>query len=201
MFFSKVFFNLFVAFFLSSCFYFVSPARKAKKALKQKDCARAIKFLMIAEGDLKRLAWQGAKVCESLSARQAVLFYEYLIKREEILEKRIFFKEKAAQLYFEELKNYEKALELYSFLKNSPTKKNEFFSFRAALCFFELKKWDMSLKELNRIIKEKPRFKSFSPYWEAEKMFLKARVFLMQKKQGQAEKMFLKIQKNHPAFF
>ena len=192
-----------MGFFLSSCFYFVSPARKAKKALKEKDCARAVKFLMTAEEDLKKIAEKGVKVCGALSLKNTVLFYEYLIKREESEEKRNILKEKSAQLYFEDLKNYEKALELYSFLKTANLKKREFFSFRSALCFFELKKWDMSLKELKSLITEKPDFPVPFQYRvpKADKMFLKARVLLMREKPEQAEKVFRKIQKNYPLYF
>ena len=179
---------------LTGCFYFVSPLRKAEKALKIKDCETTWKFFMESKEKPLIFAKKAAPLCAIQSPQIGAWFYDHLslkIKKEE--EGRVF-KIKSAEIYFKQLRNFEKALERYSDLakKGSPKAIQE-ARFYKALCFFELGKWDASLKEINKLLKT-----SIAPQ---QLLFLKARVFLMQKKYLQAETIFRKIQKEHPVFF
>ena len=142
---------------LTSCFYFVSPVRKMEKALKQGACQQARRlFSSIQEPENKklRLAEKAAKTCLPLSKTEAIWFYQYLSKREQKPKKRMLFKKELARIYFEEVKNYEAAIELYSFLKKkalSPSERQD-YSFRIALAYFEIGKWPASLKQVESLL-------------------------------------------------
>ena len=199
---------LFLSFFMGACFYFTDPMRKAEKALNQADCRQAKEFFILTQQKEIVFARKAAEKCATLSIENAVWFYDYLSHREETIEKRVLAREKLANIYFEEIKNYEKAVELYSLLRTQVhlSYKKLFYSFRIAFSFFELGKWQASLKELSSLEgKLKKKNTSLRPmdssYSIGNVAFLKARVFLMQKKYKRAEEIFRKIQKNQPGYF
>ena len=193
---------------MGACFYFTDPMRKAEKALDQEDCRQAKEFFILAPQKEIVFVRKAAQKCVTLSLKEAIWFYDYLSYREETLEKRILARERLAHIYFEEIKDYEKAIELYSFLRvqvNLPYKKL-FYSFRIAFSFFELGKWQASLKELSHLERElKKKSVSLHPVNSSYSIrnvdFLKARVFLMQKRYKKSEEIFRKIQKNQPEYF
>ena len=206
----KVFFLLLSFFFLVSCFYFVSPFRKVERALKRGDCQQARELFMLVERKKLFLAEKSAQVCRTRSVKEAVWFYEYLMERVEELEKRKKIQKTLAEIYFEQLKDYEKAIEMYSFLREGKEKKKsekEFYSFRIALSYFEMGKWTMSLKEVNSLIAQEKKEHKAPPASHpkalslADQMFLKARILLMQKQYSLAEQAFREIQKTAPAYF
>lgn len=193
---------------MGACFYFTDPMRKAEKALSKADCHQAKKLFILAQQKEIDFARRAAKKCAVLSIEDAVWFYEYLSNKEETKKKRILIKEKLAGIYFEEIKNYEKTIEVYSFLKRKahlPYKKL-FYSFRIATAFFELGKWQASLKELSLLERELEEKSSLprpidSIYSIGNVDFLRARIFLMQKRYKSAEEIFRRIQKSQPAYF
>ena len=193
-------FFLFV--FVSGCFYFISPIRKAQRSLMKGDCEQAQKFFLMASHKKLKFAEKAAEFCLSKSTITAVWFYTYLSEREEDRKKRLLLKEKLAELYFKELKLYEKAIELYSFLSTQgfSEEKGRLYFFRIALAYFEMGKWEMSLKKINLLI-EKNREKNIKDSNMVKELFLKARIFLMQKKYMEAEGAFQKIQKVDPVYF
>jgi len=183
----------------SGCFYFFSPLRKANKALNEKNCQKAREFFSLSttKNTKKKLTFarKATKTCSLLSLEETIWFYNYLFKTEKSLLQKLFFKEKLANLYFDQLKNYEKALEGYHLLKNlsvQPEKKF-FYSFRIALAYFDLKKLRESLKETDIALNLKPN--------NLEVYFLKARIFLMQAKYEEAKKILRYIQKTDLDFF
>ena len=190
-----------LSFFLTGCFYFISPLRKAEKALKIKDCETAWKFFMESKEKPLNFAQKAAPICAVQQPQVGAWFYDHLSfqtkaegQTNKAQQKTRAFKEKSAKIYFEQLRDFEKALERYSSLaEKGPLEAVRRARFSKALCFFELGKWKASLKEINTLLKTSPA--------PQEVLFLKARVFLMQKKYLQAEKMFKKIQKEHPVFF
>lgn len=194
---------------MGSCFYFTDPMKKAERALHRGSCHQAKEFFILAAQKEMVFARKAAKVCTTLSIENAIWFYDYLSYKEETLERRVSAREKLASIYFEEIKNYEKTIELYSFLKTQAhlSYKKLFYSFRIAVSFFELGKWQASLTELSfldREIKDKG-FSSLpsvdSGYSIGNVDFLKARIFLMQKRYEKSEEAFRKIQKNQPDYF
>ena len=208
-----------VGIFISGCFYFTSPMRKAEKALEKGDCKQAQNFFLSAQNKKWKFAKKAAELCLSKFPAEAGWFYYYLSEREVDIEKRLLFKEKQAKIYFEKLKNYEKAIELYSFLRslNLSGTKRQSYSFHIALSYFEMGKWEASLKEILLLttdvkkvgIFENPSFhkavsppagKGVIPFAE-NIAFLKARVFLMQEKYKEAEQIFRKIQQTNPVYF
>ena len=199
---------LFLSCFMGACFYFTDPMRKAEKALDQKDCRRAKEFFILAPQKEIVFVRKAAQKCATLSLKEAIWFYDYLSYKEETLEKRVLAREQLAHIYFEEIKDYEKAIELYSFLRAQVelSYKRLFYSFRIAFSFFELGKWQASLTELSRLEGELKKKRAVlrpvnSGYSIRNIDFLKARVFLMQKRYEQAEEIFRKIQKNQPEYF
>ena len=105
-----------------------------------------------------------------------------------------------ARIYFEEVKNYEAAIELYSFLKNQGVSESErqFYSFRIALAYFEVGKWSASLKQVEEILSTID--KNEDKEW-INKLFLKARILLVQEQYKEAEQVFKRIQQANPVFF
>ncbi len=204
---NKVFLKVVVLVFFCfspGCFYFISPIRKAEKALERGDCKQARKMFSQAVNKDRVVAEKAARLCVSKSIEEAVWFYDYLSKREEDKEKRLSLKEKLAGLYFENLEDYEKAVELYSFLRNQEvsSEKKQNYSFRIARSYFELRKWDMSLKEVDALTAQeeiKNTKKSFR--FKINKIFLKARILLMQEKYSAAEEVFRSIQRTAPDYF
>ena len=189
---------------LTNCFYFISSVRKMEKALERGECRQAkLLFSSIEENQSKkiRLAKKAAEKCLYASKRkEAIWFYQYLSKRENSKEKRLLFKKKLAQIYFEEVKNYEKAIELYSFLMKQDTLdlEKQLYSFRIAVAFFEMGKWEASLRQVEVILSSTKEGKDRG--W-VNRMFLKGRILLMQEKYKAAEAVFKKIQQIDPVFF
>ncbi len=198
-------------FFSSSCFYFISPLRRAEKALKKVQCEKARKFFTLAPEKSLKFAEKAAKICRRKSPEDSLWFYQYLSLREKDKKRRWMFEEIQAGIFFEDMKNYEKSLETYFFLKeqNLSKTKNHFYSFRIALSYFETGKWEMSLKEVNILLNKLlvgrknllQNQKSNSQEFLMKALFLKARILLMQEKYELAEKEFGKIQKIAPGFF
>ena len=192
---------------MGACFYFTDPMRKAKKALKNNNCHQAKEFFILSQNKEIAFARKAAGKCSSISITTSVWFYRYLSNSEEDEKKRNRAREKLADIYFEELKNYEKAIELYSFLKAQMdvSPKKLFYSFRMAVSFFELGKWPASLKEISLLegkVKNEASLKDSGFFIEKGNVdFLKARIFLMQRKYKKAETMFRKIQKTQPLYF
>ncbi|MDE0518646.1 MAG: hypothetical protein OXH36_03695 [Bdellovibrionales bacterium] len=186
--------------FLTGCFYFTSPVRKMEKALKKKECHQARLAFLSIEGreDKKRLlAKKAAKVCLPISKKQAVWFYQYLSERAQKKAQRLGFKKKMAKIYFEEIKDYEAAVKIYSFLQSqdvSPLEKQK-YSFRVAQAYFEMGKWLASLKQVDKMLYQT----------EGEKkqnvLFLKGRILLMQERYKEAEDAFTSLQRSAPDFF
>lgn len=212
-------------FFFSSCFYIISPLRRAEKALKKGQCEQARRFFTLVQDESLKFAEKAAKSCRQKAFKESLWFYQYLSLREKDKKRRRMFEETLAELYFEDMKNYEKSLETYFFLREQSLSetKNRFYSFRIALSYFESGKWTMSLKEVNmllsELLEEKKNFrqaqknnswKNKNSLKEKEKllktflvkaMFLKARILLMQEKYKLAEKEFRKIQQTDLKFF
>lgn len=195
----------FLLFVLNGCFYFIDPMRKAEKALKKGDCEQAKKIFVSSSKKKLAFAKKAGHFCLSKSPQEAVWFYYYLSEREE--EKKAYLlKEKVANIYFETLKDYEKAIEIYSFLKSQKIskKKEDFYIYRMALSFFELGKFSSSLSLLH---KQAISFTSIRKtpiayevlYWD--KKFLIGRSLLMRKKYVEAEKIFQEIQYSNPLYF
>ena len=198
-----------LTFFLTNCFYISSPFRKAKKALEKKDCLKALSYFskIYTETKKLKLAKKAGPLCAIEHPLQAKAFYEYLSVIEQDTIKRLSFKQTLADIYFK-LKNYEKSIEVYSFLKkqkNIVESKKERFSFQIALAYFELKKWPACLKELEKLINPQSKGGVTSSLVEqslkADILFLKARAFLMWKKYSLAETTFLALKKAHPIYF
>ena len=190
----------FLLFFLTSaCFYFTDPIKRAEKALGKGDCRQAKHFFLLAGGDGKsEFAEEAAKACVSHSTKEAVFFYDYLSKREKNMTKRVLIKEALAEVYFTNQQNYEKAIEEYFFLKGrkESMEKKYFYSFRIALSYFEMGKWEMSLKETEMLVSMGLKKES-----RLAALFLLGRVLLMQEKYAEAGKVFKKIQQADPVYF
>ena len=184
-------------FFLPGCFYFISPIRKAEKALKKGNCEQAREFFIESRKKNMKFAEKAGKLCQHKNLRETLWFYQYLSLREQDEKKSLNFKETLADLYFKEVRDYERALEVYFSLreKSSSTSKKWFYSFRMALSYYEMGKWEMSLKEIEGLLKQsvsKERIKV---------LFLKARTLLMQKKYKKAEAEFRQIKEKDFKFF
>ena len=216
---------------LSGCFYFMSDMRRAEKALEKGDCREAKQFFLLSQDQHKKKSFsrKAAKQCLFLSTKEAVWFYDYLSRREEKTE-RLLIQAKMAKLYFEELKNYEKAIEIFSFLKNQniSEKKKQDYSFYIALSYFEMGKWEESLnyldsEERKKTLRSEKKNSLLSFEFEKEglsvsilreedqglfilrensrRIFLKARIFLMQKKYKEAEQLFQYIKQRDSVYF
>lgn len=189
-------------FTFSSCFYFLSPLKKAQQALKNKDCGEAKKFFKMAQTLNPDLAFvrKAAALCETLSLKEALWFYKINLKYAPSQEEKIQILEKTAKIYFYKTRDYEQALGLYFSLKElsrESLKKAE-YSLSLARAYFELKKWDLALKEITQAKNlQDSGFLAFQP----EFLFLKARVFLMKKDYEKAKNLFYTIQKQSPVFF
>lgn len=194
----KTGFGCFLLLLMSACFYFTDPMRKAEKALGQEKCKQAKHFFLLAQSKKLKFARKAARICLPKFAEEAIWFYDYLSMREESPEKRLLIKEQLADIYLNKLKNYEKAIEVYSFLKSQSTSidKKQLYSFRMALSYFEMGKWEMSLKEVGSL-----SFTQINNENLVRKLFLKARVLLMQERYTEAEKVFRRIQQVSPDYF
>ena len=181
-----------------NCFYFTDPLRKAKKALKKEDCKKSREFLSYSQKEDLEFALKAAQICENESILESAWFYKYLSEREKIKEKRYFFKEKLAEIYFEKLKDYEEAFSLWFFLREQTPQidKKLLYSYKIANCFFEMQKWKESLLEINKYLKI-----STDSSFHKNFLFLKGRVLLMQKQFEQSAQIFRHIQIQYPQFF
>ena len=194
-----------LTFFLTNCFYISSPYRKAKNALEKKDCPKVLSYFgkLYTEKQKLKVAKKAGPLCAKKHPLQAKTFYEYLSVIEQDIVKTLTFKKALADLYFK-LKEYEKAIEVYSFLKqqkNIVESKKEQFSFQIALSYFELKKWPACLKELKNLLKRGVTSPKTEQSLKPAILFLKARAFLMWKKYSLAETTFLELKKTHPIYF
>ena len=193
-------------FFLSGCFYFISDLQKAGRALKEGACEKAwTLFSLATESPPKKLlfAQKAGEKCFTRAPAVSALFYDYLFKRALEKSQKILYAEKQADICFEITQKYEQALALYSFLKKQAglsRKKKQFYAFRMALSYFELGKWNRSLKEVESLLKSAHPLFPVTPNRE-EKLFLQARIFLMQRDYERAEQVLQEIQKTYPAFF
>ena len=192
----------FFLFILNGCFYFIDPVRKANKALKNGDCVQARKIFFSSSRKTLDFAEKAASFCLSKSPQSAVWFYHYLSEKKE--EKQAFlWKEKTADIYFEILRDYEKAIEIYSVLKDQEisNKKKDFYVYRMAFCFFELGKFSAALSLLNKTVPSFLENSSHSSkmYWDNQ--FLIGRTLLMQNKYREAKRIFQEIQYNNPSYF
>lgn len=190
---------------LSGCFYFINPMRQAEKALNKGDCEQARKIFLSTPKKKLVFAKKAGDFCLSKSPQSTVWFYHYLSEREE-KEKAYLLREKIANIYFEILKDYEKAIETYSILKKQSIskEKKDFYVYRMALSFFELGKFPATLSALSKqggypvpATGQAPF--SYKNHWD--KKFLIARTFLMQKKYTDAERIFQEIQYSNPLYF
>ena len=184
---------------MSSCFYFTDPMRKAEKALQKGNCKQVKRFFLLVQNDKKmKFAEKAAKACVSKSIKEAIWFYDYLSEREKDIGKRISIKEHLADLYFKKERAYEKAIEEYSFLKKQDVSegKRGLYSFHIALSYFESGKWEMSLKETEKLLSLQLDGKNL-----LNALFLKARTLLMQEKYIEAEKAFRQIQQVDSVYF
>ena len=183
----------------TSCFYFTDSLRKARKALKQGDCEKTRKFLAASQKTDLDFALKAAKFCEKKSTVQGVWFYKYLSERAETKKKRIFFTEKLAALYSEGMKDYESAFSLWFFLRDQTQQVNKklSYSYKIALGFFEMQKWEESFLEINKSLKRVNIESELHKYF----LFLKGRVLLMQGQFNPAEQVFRQISRQYPQFF
>ena len=189
----------FLFFSMSACFYFTDPIRRAQKALGKGNCKQAKHFFLLADREGRReFAGKAAKACVSRFTAEAVFFYDYLFKQEKNMAKRVLIKEDLADVYFTNQQNYEKAIEEYFFLKGQDVsmKKKHLYSFRIALSYFEMGKWEMSLKETEKLVSMPLKKESL-----LETLFLSGRVLLMQEKYAEAGKLFKKIRQVDPVYF
>ena len=172
--------------------------RKAEKALRQGNCKQAKQLFILAQNKKLKVARKAAGICLSQFTEEAVWFYDYLSLREESAEKKLLIKEKLADIYVNKVKNHEKAIELYSFLKsqNSSGDKKQFYSFRIALSYFEKGKWEASLKEVESLLLNRISDKNL-----IEALFLKARIFLMQERHLDSQRVFRRIQQKDSVYF
>lgn len=193
-----------------NCFYFTDSLRKAKKALKRGDCEKTRHFLNSSQKTDLVFALKAAEFCEKKSIVDGVWFYKYLSEREKTKEKRFFFKEKLADIYSEELRDYESAFSLWFFLRDQTQQadKKLSYSYKIAHGFFEMQKWEESLLEINKSLNKtslefselrapQPLVNKLHKYF----LFLKGRVLLMQEQFGQAEQVFRQIKMQYPQFF
>ena len=190
--------------FLSNCFYFVDSMRKAETALKKGDCEKARNFFLSSPNKKLKFARKAGNLCLSSSPKTAVWFYQYLSEREDI-NKALSYKKKIADIYFEILKNYEKAIEAYSFLndQNLSQKEKNFYVYRRAFSYFELGKFSASLSLLGKRTSSAAfswRVSSSDRiYWDYK--FLMGRAFLMLEQYMEAEQIFQEIQQKNPLYF
>ena len=199
LFFFKKTYLFSIFFIMSACFYFTDSLRKAEKSLQDGDCKQAKHLFLLAQSDKKvEFAEKAAKACVSKFTTEAIFFYEYLSKREKKKEKRVLVKEFLASIYFQKQRDYERAIEEYSFLKKQrvSVKKKHFYSFRIALSYFEMGKWEMSLKEIEELLSIQLNKKDL-----LNTLFLLARGLLMQEKYVEAGGVFEKIRQVDPAYF
>lgn len=184
---------------MNGCFYFTDPLRKAEKALQRGHCEQAKHFFLpVKDSKKKKFAEKAAKMCASKNVKVTIWFYMYLSERGIKEHERLSFKEHLADIYFTKQRSYEKAIEEYSFLEKQKVsnKKKYLYSFRIALSFFELGKWEMSLKEVEKLLSMSLEEKDF-----LVALFLKARILLMQKRYAETRKVFKKIQRVDNLFF
>ena len=190
--------------FFPSCFYFLSPLAKANRALLKGDCEKLFTlFVLIEENKQKRqLAQKAGGRCLKNFPQISAEFYSYLSERQENKAQRIKFKEKLAHIYFKRLKSYEKALEVFFYLKQQKPNKGVYV-FYIAQIFFEMKNWEASLRSLEPLLKGRPKTAPFdlSPITFPEVLFLKARNLLLQQKYSSAESLLQTIKKDHASFF
>ena len=190
----------FFLFTLNRCFYFMDPVRKAKKALKKKECEKTWEiFSSLSEKDIL-FAEKAGEECLSQSPKTAVLFYYYLSKSLSDPARAFLMKEKTADIYFEVLKNYGQALEFYSVLmaERVSDEKKALYTYRMAFCYFELGKFSDSLSLLFSP-PSRPALILDEMYWN--KKFLIGRNFLMLGKYPSAQKVFQEIQNKNPLYF
>ena len=189
---------------LSNCFYFVDSMRKAETALKKGDCEKARKFFISSPNKKLKFAKKAGNFCLSSSPKTAVWFYHYLSERENI-NKIFSYKKKIADIYFEILKDYEKAIEAYSFLsdQNLSKKERNFYVYRMAFSYFELGKFSVALSLLNKGTSSSAFDWQISSsdriYWDNK--FLMGRAFLMLEQYVEAEQIFQEIQQKNPLYF
>ena len=184
-------------FSLSSCFYITSPVRRAQKALKEKDCNKALGFFQEIKNKKQKLkiARKAPPLCLNTTPAVSLWFYNYLSEWEQTKKQKLFFKKKAGDLAFETVKNYEQALMAYSFLKQQAILESDknFYSFRMAFSYFERGKWSATLKTL------KPLLTNQSFHKKA--LFLKARTLLLKEEYQNAKTTFQTIRKLYPLYF
>ena len=190
--------------FLSSCSYWGAPVRKVQKALKAKDCETALSFFqeLVSQSQKLKVARKASAICLRPSPKTSLWFYDYLSKWEQTQKKRLFFKKKAGDLAFEKVQDYEQALFAYSFLKEQATLESDknFYSFRIAFSYFKRHKWASALRALKPVLEKNKPIK-VSKTLQKKSLFLRARIFLMQKDFHSAIKTFHKIRVLDPQYF
>ena len=144
-------------------------------------------------------ALKAAQFCEEKSIRDGAWFYEYLSQQETTKEKRLIFKDKLADIFFDKLNDHEKAFSLWFFLRDQSSKINTklLYTYKIAYGFFEIQKWEESLLELNKYLNKINQDSQF----HKEFLFLKGRILLMQEQFSESERVFRQIQIQHSQFF
>ena len=195
----KVYFFFILFLCTVNCFYFTDSLRKAKKALSRGDCRKSREFLSSSQKTDLSFALKAARFCEEKSVKDGVWFYKYLSQQEKTKEKRLFFKDKLADIYFDKLNDYENAFSLWFFLRDQSSQINIklLYAYKIAQGFFEIQKWEESVLELNKYLNMISQDSEF----QKDFLFLKGRVLLMQEQFKESEQVFRQIQIQHPQFF
>ena len=202
-------FIFFISFMFISCFYFSDPLRKAKKALKAGDCKKVKYFLSASSKTDKAFLLKSAEFCKKNSLKTAIWFYERLSVEETSIEKRTAVTEKLANLYFEKLKDYKKAVSIWMSLRNSFSSETQEtllrkykYSYYIARCFFEMKNWSESLKEVEVFLRNPMALSSLNfKKIRLDFLFLKARILFLQEKLQESAVVFKQIKKLDYKFF
>ena len=184
----KIFIKLIFIFNLSSCVFFHPPYQKylCQKAKQEKNLSQA--RLEISSKKSREL-FKKSLNCLSQKAEPelALLILETLLKKALQAEDYLLAKEieiKLAPYFFYVSKDYNKALKYYSQLLKRSLGPGESFDFQYHIAdsFFQLKKADQALLEL-----EKTFFKGLSLEQEKKAFFLKLSILIFQKNFATAE--------------
>ena len=166
--------------------------------MKAGDCSQTKDSFQLIPADKKAIlfAEEAADFCSLKSVDEAIWFLEYLIKKDE--PRRFFFQKKLADLYFNKVKDFEKAIYMYSELQQQTSRLVEkgWFGFYIATAYFEIKKWDQALKEI-----KKYEIPENQKDLDVNFLFLEARVLLLKGQYDLSVQKFLQIQEQSPIFF
>lgn len=192
-------------FALSGCTFSLDWARQywAQRAIAKQDFASALPILQQIvshepEGDRALSAARtGARVAhlEAKNYPQAVSFYKHLVLRSPDAGERKQAQQYIAQIYFENLQDFDQAVIEYEKLLKLENNPEEEFRFRMNLAksHFQLNNLEQALNELNALIEKKPAGdKSF------EVKMLKANVLVAGKQYADAAALWATILNEFP---